>query len=116
MKKKKKKKEKKKETINKRTLVARSTFGFPFSNKSWTICSCPFWAATQRGVVPSFTLKKNRKMRKWKRKRKRNNINKRTLQLQDQHLVFLFPIKVEQFVHVHFEAATQRRVVPSFHE
>ena len=27
------------------TSFARSTFGFPFSNKIWTICSCPWPAA-----------------------------------------------------------------------
>ena len=68
------KKEKEKETINKITSVARSTFGFPFSNKIWTICLCPFWATIKRGILPYFTLKK---IEKWEtekeREKKRNN-------------------------------------------
>ena len=63
---KKKKKNKEKDTINKITWSARSTLAPPFSNKIWTICSCPSWAAIKRGVTPSFPLKKNRKMRNWK--------------------------------------------------
>ena len=31
--------------IRRRTLFGRSTFGFPFSNKSWTIFSYPSRAA-----------------------------------------------------------------------
>ena len=58
MRKRKKEKEIEKETINKITFIARSTFGFPFSNKSWTICSFPCSAAIKREVTPSFTLKK----------------------------------------------------------
>ena len=52
------KKKKEKERINKITLSGKSTFAFPFSNKNWTICSYPYWAATKRGVIPSFTFKK----------------------------------------------------------
>ena len=52
-----------------RTLSARSTFGFPFSNKSWTICSYPSSAAIKRGVLPSFTLKK---IEKWETEKKTN--------------------------------------------
>ena len=41
-------------------------------------------------------------MRKLKKKKKRNTQTKEP-DLQDQHLVLLFPIKFEQFVHVHFQ-------------
>ena len=79
-------------TINegnkKDTSSAKSTFGLPFSNKIWTICSYPFFTAIKRGVAPYFTLKnekmkkwKNEKMKKWKKwkkwknKMKKKNIN-----------------------------------------
>ena len=54
----KRKRKKKKKNQQKITWVARSTFGFPFSNKIWTICSCPSSTAIERGVLPAFTLKK----------------------------------------------------------
>ena len=65
--------------MNKRTSSARLTFGFPFSNKIWTICSCPLKAAIQRGVIPFFTFKK---IEKWetKKKKEKERINKRNNQ------------------------------------
>ena len=61
-----KKKKKKKQYQQNNTSFARSTFGFPFSNKSWTICSYPLKAAIKRGVAPFFTLK----IEKWVKKEK----------------------------------------------
>ena len=60
------------------TLVAKSTFGFPFSNKSWTICSCPCWTAIKRGVTPPFREKKKMRKKKMKAEQKKKNksINK----------------------------------------
>ena len=55
-------KRKRKRTHNQQnnTLFARSTFGFPFSNKSSTICLYPLKAAKKRGVLPCFTLIKKK--------------------------------------------------------
>ena len=58
-------------TNNTITLFGRSTFAFPFSNKISTTCSCPLQAAIERGVTPSFTLKKNRKIKKQKKKKEK---------------------------------------------
>ena len=88
----------------KKTCSARSTFGFPFSNKNRTICSYPFSAATKRGVVPSFWQKKieNEKKNEKMKIKKKSTLQRKSKKpyLEDQHLLFLFPIKFEQFVHV----------------
>ena len=54
---------------------------------------------------------RKRKMRKRKEKEKKQSTKEP--QLQDQHLVFLFPIKVEQFVHVHFEQQYKEELLQS---
>ena len=61
---------KRKRKRNKITSSGRSTFGSPFSNKISTICSYPFSAATQRGVLSSFWFKK---IEKWVSEKKKKN-------------------------------------------
>ena len=61
---------------NTKTFFARSTFAFPFSNKIWTICSYPCWAAIKRGVLPYFTFKKIEKWETEKKKKKKKESTK----------------------------------------
>ena len=50
-------------------------------------------------------------MRESEKKKKKQSTKEPDL--QDQHLVLLFPIKFEQFVHVHFEQQYKEELLQS---
>ena len=67
----------------------------------------PFKSSKKKRSYSSLYIKKIEKWENKKKKKKKKKQSTKEPHLEDQHLVFLFPIKFEQSVHVHIQQQNQ---------